>query len=253
VSNSASQSSFLVATAAADDYFGIAADFELTAPLDPAGGAVCFSSIDCVAWGSYAGDTTSTGPPFSPQTGLAGMAMKRDVSGGSRSNLDAGDDTNDSAADFDPSDPTPTNNAGQTGSPGAGPPPPTDETAPVSFVVKPADSKVYGRAALASANGSASDEVGVTSVRVGLRKTYKNGKCRWWNGQTFVARACGKKILEVATGTTDWSFDMPSLAASTGGAKLKHYTIFSSASDAAGNDETAFERGRNMNRFEVSR
>ena len=40
--------------------------------------------------------------------------MLRDISAGNPSLLEAGDDTGDSAADFDEADPTPRNNAGAT-------------------------------------------------------------------------------------------------------------------------------------------
>jgi hypothetical protein len=79
--------------------------------LSPAGGGVCWTSIDCVAWGSFSGTLTPTaGTPAVAMT--AGMALRRGIAAGNCVNrLDVGDDTNDSAADFSLQSPHPRNNA----------------------------------------------------------------------------------------------------------------------------------------------
>src|SRR4051794_12045252 len=72
VPNGASQSTILLATAAAEAEFGVTADTELAAgSLDPAGGAVCWENLDCVSWGSFGG---FTGPAPSP-TGTPAAAI----------------------------------------------------------------------------------------------------------------------------------------------------------------------------------
>ncbi|MGH2730473.1 MAG: Calx-beta domain-containing protein [Actinomycetota bacterium] len=120
--NGASQSSILVATSAAETYFGVDADLVMTPVIPAGGGKACFENVDCVSWGNYTGNSTSPSPSGTPLNAPDGIpadaAMVRDISGGSNPNgLDGGDDTNDSAADFALGSPTPRNNAGQIGSP----------------------------------------------------------------------------------------------------------------------------------------
>jgi Ca2+-binding RTX toxin-like protein len=122
VTGTANQSSILIATSAAATFFGVTPDLTMTPVIPAAGGKVCFlrptplSIVDCVSWGSYSGSSVGTGTPFNPVGGLvSGSSALRDISGGtSPTLLDAADDTNDSAADFDLADPTPRNNAGAT-------------------------------------------------------------------------------------------------------------------------------------------
>ncbi|MCA1832350.1 MAG: fibronectin type III domain-containing protein [Actinomycetota bacterium] len=120
VANAVSQDTILIATADAQTAFGVAADLTMTAVLDPAGGKVCWDAIDCIGWGSYSGPQSMNGPgtPFNVATGLErGASMERKISGGTSStNLDGGDDTNNSAADFAFATPTPKNNARVAGS-----------------------------------------------------------------------------------------------------------------------------------------
>lgn len=68
---------------------------------------------DCVAWGSWNGDAGGVGTPYAATSGLRrNEAVTRDVGG---NGLQDTDDTDDSAADFDPAIPAPQNNAGQLG------------------------------------------------------------------------------------------------------------------------------------------
>lgn len=121
VANGSSQSYILVATDEAVAKFGVAADLSMTPLLSPAGGKVCFEDVDCFSWGNYAGTATTPSPsgnPFSPANGLTpDSAARRDISGGtSATMLDAGDDTDDSAADFAfAAVPNPINNAASGG------------------------------------------------------------------------------------------------------------------------------------------
>lgn len=117
VANGANQASILVATAEAEARFDLSADLAMTALIDPAGGRVCFADVDCFSWGNYSGEATTPSPsgnPFNPAGGLTpDGAARRDISGGTNaSQLDAADDTDDSAADFDfAATPSPTTNA----------------------------------------------------------------------------------------------------------------------------------------------
>lgn len=121
VPNGANQSKILLATSAAETRFNVSADLAMTAVIPASGGKICFDSFDCVSWGNYMGDASNpspTGTPFNASSGLsAGSAIARDISAGNASQLENGDDTNSSAADFaEASTPQPTNNAGTVGS-----------------------------------------------------------------------------------------------------------------------------------------
>jgi hypothetical protein len=119
VANGASQASILLATPEAERRYGVAADLVITADLIPTAGKVCFESFDCVAWGDYLGDAVNpddTGTPFARDTGITpGTAIRRDISAGNPQLLEAGDDTGDSAQDFERVAPAPVNNAGIVG------------------------------------------------------------------------------------------------------------------------------------------
>lgn len=79
------------------------------------GGAVCFVSdtfgaIDCVSWGSFSGSLPS---PAGTPAGALGptTALRRQITPGCNTLLEAGDDTNDSATDFGFAEPNPRNNS----------------------------------------------------------------------------------------------------------------------------------------------
>lgn len=114
VANDQNQRSILIASPDFAGEFGITPDLEIAAPMmDRAGGAVCFESIDCVAWGSFAG---FAGPAPSPVGTSAaaipdGSALERSISPGCETLLEAGDDSNDSVGDFAVAPPSPRNNA----------------------------------------------------------------------------------------------------------------------------------------------
>jgi hypothetical protein len=122
VPGDASQAKILLATSSAAALFNLAPDFKVPASILPPGGKVCFDTIDCVGWGAYTALPDATiGTPYDAGAGLpAGSAIQRDlaIAGGS-STLDCFngvfDDTDNSAADFDPTVPTPGNNAGASG------------------------------------------------------------------------------------------------------------------------------------------
>ena len=121
LANGAAQSYVLIATPEAETMFGVAPDLEMTPSMAANGGQACFrdnqgAMIDCASWGNYTGDPADSGTPFNSPLGLVGgQSMSRKTSGGSDPNgLDAEDDTGDSAADFEATDPSPTNNAGDT-------------------------------------------------------------------------------------------------------------------------------------------
>jgi hypothetical protein len=64
-----------------------------------AGGAICYSTIDCVSFGTYSG--TPSSPTGTPLAGLpANQVSVRRITAGCPTALDVADDTNSSAADF---------------------------------------------------------------------------------------------------------------------------------------------------------
>jgi hypothetical protein len=101
VLSGANQSTILIATTGAETKFGVAADAPLAAAdlLNPAGGAVCWEAIDCVAWGSFSGSLpSSTGTPAAAI--VDGMALRRTIAPGCPTLLELTDDRDDSATDF---------------------------------------------------------------------------------------------------------------------------------------------------------
>jgi hypothetical protein len=133
VGSGADQAKVLIATSSAETVFGITSDLRQDPPAAPlpaalltiAGGKVCFDSpfpIDCFAWGSYSPSDPDVGNPFNPAGGLEfGVAAQRDLAivppDDTLQCVSTFDDTDDSADDFDPTTPTPVNNAGAAGTP----------------------------------------------------------------------------------------------------------------------------------------
>ncbi len=102
VSRGANQSTIVAATPQAEAQFGFAADKGMPGGrLDPAGGAVCWETLDCVAWGSFKGSLGSAAGSAADPLGIPdGMALRRIIASGCPTLLEIGDDSNDSAADF---------------------------------------------------------------------------------------------------------------------------------------------------------
>ncbi len=122
VGNGADQMTIFVATAEAATIFGITADLAMTAVLNPNGGKVCWdgATIDsCFVWGGYVG--SDVGTPYNVPGGLIrGYAAQRrlDICGVD-DELEACDDTDDSANDWITVVPQPIKN---NGTPGQTPP-----------------------------------------------------------------------------------------------------------------------------------
>jgi hypothetical protein len=114
VANGPDQGTIVMATPEAEAQFGIAGDGALSpsGQLDPAGGAVCWESLDCVSWGSFSGSLPS--PPGSPAmpSGIPdGMALRRTIVPGCPTLLEPTDDRDNSAADFSAVFPAPRPNS----------------------------------------------------------------------------------------------------------------------------------------------
>jgi hypothetical protein len=114
VTGAANQSTLLAATPAAEAEFGVVADVGLPAGglLDPAGGAVCWESLDCVAWGSFSGPIASpVGQPAASAGIPDGMALRRTIAPGCPTLLEDEDDHDNSAVDFSAVFPSPRPNS----------------------------------------------------------------------------------------------------------------------------------------------
>jgi cysteine-rich repeat protein len=118
VANGANQAKILIATPQAATFFGITPDLSVNASMLAGGGKVCFSNtIDCVAWGAYAGGSAGVGTPFNMAGGLVPgrAALRRLDIAGSYTALDGADDTDNCAVDFVSGLPGPRNNMGAAG------------------------------------------------------------------------------------------------------------------------------------------
>lgn len=102
VASGENQRTILLATEEAEAKFGFTADMVILSDfLDPAGGAVCFDDIDCVAWGNFDTSVILPSPAGARAPAITdGLALTRSIIPGCSTLLEAGDDTNDSAADF---------------------------------------------------------------------------------------------------------------------------------------------------------
>jgi hypothetical protein len=114
VASGANQRTVLIATPEAEAQFGVRADAALapSGQLDPAGGAVCWESLDCVSWGAFAGSTPSpSGSPVDPFGIPDGMAPRRAITPRCPTLLEEADDSDNSAADFSDAFPAPRPNS----------------------------------------------------------------------------------------------------------------------------------------------
>jgi hypothetical protein len=116
--NVASKAQGTILFATTNPILGVTRDFNISFQigkrLRPAGGAVCWAGVDCVAWGSF--DNTS-GTPLPSPTGTPapaitdGKALRRSIARGCSTLLEVTDDTNNSSADFALRSPNPRNTA----------------------------------------------------------------------------------------------------------------------------------------------
>ena len=108
------QRSVLIAPGAVD---GVSPDITGSLPFNMSGGAVCFDSIDCVAYGGFirARGSGLPSPVGTPVPGYpaadASLSITRSIAAGCSTLLEGPDDTNDSAADFTIGPATPRNNS----------------------------------------------------------------------------------------------------------------------------------------------
>jgi hypothetical protein len=259
VSNGANQASILVGTAEVQAAFGVAPDLTMAPVVSAVGGKACFfdpgdpyvpgsglGNIDCVSWGAFApGGDTGNPAAAMPQ----GMSIERRISGGTSSTtLDPGDDTNNSAADFQSAAPSPLKNSGA----GPAPAPGTDTTAPATDIGKPVKGKTYNDSTFKRFRGTAADTGSALGlVEIALRQKLANG-CKWWNGNRFVSGGCNNKKFKTASGLAQWTYQLSKKLKPSDEGNVRFYTLFARATDTAGNVESVFQNGRNANRFEIT-
>jgi hypothetical protein len=128
---------------------------------------------------------------------------------------------------------------------------PPDTTAPISRITKPDHRVAYRAGRLEVFKGTAGDASGVDNVDVALRMTRTNGSCRWLTGARFAAAPCTAKRWKDASGTETWTYRLSDPLPKSVRTAVRHYTLYSRATDTAGNTESAFESARNANRFEI--
>jgi hypothetical protein len=114
VAGAANQSTILIA---GQGSIGVTPDFVIPNmnPFPGPSGSVCWENIDCVSIGAAApptGNPSPVGTPVAQATGIsAGQSVVRSIAPGCATLLDGADDTNNSAADFSVTTPSPRNNA----------------------------------------------------------------------------------------------------------------------------------------------
>lgn len=127
----ANQQTMLVGDSGVSGAFGVTPDLVDAAFNVPAsGGAACWDTLDCVAWGNFHGATVS--PVGLPADGAGipdGAALQRRTSGGTCANLlDEADDKNESDSDFVDKPPSPQSYATVPPPASCSPPSPTPTT-----------------------------------------------------------------------------------------------------------------------------
>ncbi len=102
VSGDVNQSTLVAATPEAESEFGFTADAGFTPGLlEPSGGAVCWETLDCVAWGNFHGTVKSAvGQPAAAAGIPDGMALRRTIEPNCPALLEPADDRDNSAVDF---------------------------------------------------------------------------------------------------------------------------------------------------------
>lgn len=108
------QMTVVMATPAAESLFGFSPADGAMAPglIDPAGGAICWESLDCVSWGSFSGALPSpAGSPAAAAGIPVEQGLRRTIAPGCPTLLEPIDDSNNSAQDFSPVFPSPRPNS----------------------------------------------------------------------------------------------------------------------------------------------
>jgi hypothetical protein len=135
----------------------------------------------------------------------------------------------------------------QLGGPAAGKPV-KDSVAPRALIKGPRDGRHYRRGPRLLA-GTASDDVGLTRVKLALRHHAHGELCRWWSSsrERFVGRGCARKVFFGIGSNGNWSYLLPRRL------EPGRYVLDVKAFDRARNRDERFVRGANRVVFYVGR
>jgi hypothetical protein len=124
----------------------------------------------------------------------------------------------------------------------------SDTTAPSARISSPRNGRRYRRGPRLL-RGTASDDGGVKTIRLALRRSGTGKGCSWWSGsrERFVRSGCRKAKFFSIEGDASWSYLLPSAL------KRGRYRLDVTASDRVGNAASEFRRGRNRVVFQVRR
>jgi hypothetical protein len=133
------------------------------------------------------------------------------------------------------------------GAPGAASPQQVRDTkAPTARITGLRDGGRYRRGPRVL-RGVASDDSGVSVVKLALRRHVKGRPCQWWSGrrERFVGTSCHKKFFFAIGDDANWSYLLPRRLGPG------RYVLDVKAFDRARNRDEQFVRGRNRVVFEV--
>ena len=123
-----------------------------------------------------------------------------------------------------------------------------DSKAPRVRITGPRDGARFSRGPRLL-SGTAIDDVGVTKVKLALRRHVRGHACRWWSATSdrFAGRGCSKKVFFGIGADGNWSYLLPrSLPPG-------RYVLDAKAFDRARNRDERFVRGSNRVVFYVGR
>lgn len=127
--------------------------------------------------------------------------------------------------------------------------------APVSTITRPVHHGQYAYLDSLDVDAVPSGLSTVDAVQVSLKMKMKNGRCKAFNGTAFTVRDCTKpRWLDTVLDGSSWTYEMPSgflFVPSDPNSYVKYYVVSSRAHDALGPMESAFDLGRNNNRFDM--
>jgi hypothetical protein len=123
-----------------------------------------------------------------------------------------------------------------------------DSVAPHARISRPLDGRHYRRGPRLL-SGTATDDVGVTKVKLALRRHVRGRACRWWSAtsERFAGRGCSTRVFFGIDAGSKWSYLLPR------GLAPGRYVLDVKAFDRARNRDERFVRGSNRVVFYVGR
>jgi hypothetical protein len=123
-----------------------------------------------------------------------------------------------------------------------------DSVAPRARISGPRDGRHYRRGPRLL-SGTATDNVGVTKVKLSLRRHVRGRPCHWWSGtaERFSGRGCARKVFFAIDAGGKWSYLLPRRLAPG------RYVLDVKAFDRVRNHDERFARGANRVVFYVDK